>query len=102
MIWGSVPSKPELGESREDQSVCIERTWVCGQVGSVVRHPQGDECVHWVQGGSYKLLLGHWYHENSSCGGAGNVCLLQAGCLPRKGGPEGAELCPPASFPHAY
>lgn len=52
MIWGSVPSKPELGESREDQSVCIERTWVCGQVGSVVRHPQGDECVHWVQGGT--------------------------------------------------
>lgn len=52
MIWGSVPSKPELGESREDQSVCIERTWVCGQVGSVVRHPPCDECVHWVQGGT--------------------------------------------------
>lgn len=102
MIWGSVPSKPELGESREDQSVCIERTWVCGQVGSVVRHPPCDECVHWVQGGTVTS-----FYSDTGTMKTHHVEGLEmcASCRPAASperGRRGAELCPPASFSHAY
>lgn len=102
MIWGSVPSKPELGESREDQSVCIERTWICGQVGSVVRHPQCDECVHWVQGGTV----------TSFCADTGTMKThhvegleMCTSCRPAASPERGAQrgLSVPTSFlSHAY